>query len=81
MVGDRQAITNRWWKRWEASVGWSALTLFRNFQPLLDRHFRQSPLHAPRSKQRDFRRTEALLGNPHQLLKLSFLKTLSAREM
>ena len=51
-----------------SGVRFSALALFRNFQPLLGGQFRQSLLCAPRSQQRDFLRSEPLLGDAHQLL-------------
>lgn len=47
----------------------SALALFGNFQPLFGSQFRQSRLCAPRSQERDFLRSEPLLGDAHQLPK------------
>ena len=49
-------------------AGASALTLFRNFQHSLLRQLRQPLLCAPGAEQRDLLRSEALLGDRHELL-------------
>ncbi len=62
------------WAPWNRLMGlfsgvrFSALALFRNFQPSLLRQLRQPLLGTPGAEQRDALRSEPLLGDRHELL-------------
>ena len=60
-----------------SEVRFSALALFRNFQPSLGCEFRQPLLGTPGAEQHDLLRSEPLFGDRHELLER--IKTREAR--